>query len=150
MKNKIVKKMMAAIAAAALITATSVPALANETADKVSGLGVPYTVDYTQGRPTSPAPAAILDLPPIRPASRRSAGGSPSSSARLSLPTSPRSILRGGPGTLPAARRSHSGWRGANEHQETAALPVVRVLLQGPAGGQPEAPGRQYLPGVRY
>jgi hypothetical protein len=49
MKNKIVKKMMAAIAAAALITATSVPALANETADRVSGLGVPYTVDYTQG-----------------------------------------------------------------------------------------------------
>lgn len=49
MKRKLVKRTMAALAAAALITATSVPALASETADKVSGLGVPYTVDYTQG-----------------------------------------------------------------------------------------------------
>lgn len=49
MKNKIFKRTITALAAAALITATRVPALANETADKVSGLGVPYTVDYTQG-----------------------------------------------------------------------------------------------------
>lgn len=49
MKNKIFKRTITALTAAALITVTSVPALANETADKVSGLGVPYTVDYTQG-----------------------------------------------------------------------------------------------------
>lgn len=129
MKNKIVKKMMAAIAAAALITATSVPALANETADKVSGLGVPYTVDYTQGAANIAGTRCYFGFTADTPRVKAIGWRSPSSSARLSLPTSPRSILRGGPGTLPAARRSHSGWRGADERQGTAALPVVRVFL---------------------
>lgn len=49
MKNKKIKKILAAMTAAAMITMTAVPALANETAVKTSGFGVTYTVDYTQG-----------------------------------------------------------------------------------------------------
>ena len=50
MKRKMIKKMMAAMAAAALITATSVPTLAAENVvTATNAFGVEYTVDYGQG-----------------------------------------------------------------------------------------------------
>lgn len=51
MKNKTVKRVLAAIAAAAMITTTTVPAMAADSSlvTATNHFGVTYEIDYTQG-----------------------------------------------------------------------------------------------------